>query len=284
MHTDLLGSPVAGTNGSSYSEYYTPWGDKWNHPIQLAGDVGFTGHQNDLATGLTYMQARYYDPVVGRFMAVDPLGFSAANPMSFNRYSYANNNPYKYTDPLGQESACVTVNGCTTFAVSPSPQALSTLADFTPVVGDIKGIVEAIQDPSAVNVIAAGVGLVPGVGDVASRALKTGANILEGAARGVRPPSMSPVGAGRQGALNEAKRVSGVPTSQQPSRTLPNTDARGNRQPGRIYEYESAAPGGGTSTVRIRDDAAGHSYRDDPTQNRGPHFNDDAGRHYDYPR
>lgn len=95
---------------------------------------------------------------------------------------------------------------------------------------------------------------------------------------------MSPVGAGRQGALNEAKRASGVPTSQQPSRTLPNTDARGNPQPGRIYEYEVPAPGGGTRTVRIRDDAAGHAYPDNPTQNRGPHFNDDAGQHYDYPR
>lgn len=50
------------------------------------------------------------------------------------------------------------------------------------------------------------------------------------------------------------------------------------------YEYEVPAPGGGTRTVRIRDDAAGHAYSDNPTQNRGPHFNDDAGRHYDYPR
>lgn len=38
------------------------------------------------------MQARYYDPV----------GYSPNNPVgSFNRYSYINNNPYKYTDPSG---------------------------------------------------------------------------------------------------------------------------------------------------------------------------------------
>jgi hypothetical protein len=62
----------------------------------------------------------------------------------------------------------------------------------------------------------------------------------------------------------------------------PHLRARGNRQPGRAYDYEVPAPGGGTRTIRIRDDAAGHSYPDNPAQNRGPHFNDPAGRHYDY--
>lgn len=34
--------------------------------------------------------------------------------------------------------------------------------------------------------------------------------------------------------------------------------------------------------VNIRDDSQGHTYPDDPSQNRGPHFNDEAGNHYDY--
>jgi RHS repeat-associated protein len=54
------------------------------------------------------MQQRYYDPVVGRFYSNDPVdmlahmrrGNNAAN--GFNRYAYANNNPYKYTDPDGE--------------------------------------------------------------------------------------------------------------------------------------------------------------------------------------
>lgn len=50
------------------------------------------------------MQQRYYDPVVGRFYSNDPVGFMASNPMMFNRYAYANNNPYKYTDPDGRSS------------------------------------------------------------------------------------------------------------------------------------------------------------------------------------
>lgn len=56
-----------------------------------------------VAIQLMYMQARYYDPVIGRFYSNDPVGYTSANPvMSFNRYMYVNNNPYKYTDPDGE--------------------------------------------------------------------------------------------------------------------------------------------------------------------------------------
>ena len=48
------------------------------------------------------MGARYYDPVIGRFLSMDPVEFSEANPASFNRYAYANNNPYMYFDPDGE--------------------------------------------------------------------------------------------------------------------------------------------------------------------------------------
>jgi uncharacterized protein RhaS with RHS repeats len=46
------------------------------------------------------MQARYYDPVIGRFYSNDPIGYT--NVHTFNRYAYANNNPYKYVDPDGE--------------------------------------------------------------------------------------------------------------------------------------------------------------------------------------
>jgi uncharacterized protein RhaS with RHS repeats len=46
------------------------------------------------------MQARYYDPLLARFYSNDPLGFRDIH--SFNRYAYANNNPYKYIDPDGR--------------------------------------------------------------------------------------------------------------------------------------------------------------------------------------
>jgi len=54
----------------------------------------------DSSLVLSYMQARYYDPVIGRFYGFDPVGFRDVH--SFNRYAYAANNPYKYVDPDGK--------------------------------------------------------------------------------------------------------------------------------------------------------------------------------------
>jgi hypothetical protein len=48
------------------------------------------------------MQQRYYDPVVGRFLSVDPVGVFTADGKNFNRYWYADNNPYRYIDPDGR--------------------------------------------------------------------------------------------------------------------------------------------------------------------------------------
>ena len=49
------------------------------------------------------MQARYYDPVIGRFLSVDPVGFlDTQNPSFFNRYRYCSNDPVNCTDPTGQ--------------------------------------------------------------------------------------------------------------------------------------------------------------------------------------
>ncbi len=47
------------------------------------------------------MQARYYDPVIGRFLSNDPAGFAEMGPGYFNRYSYTFNDPVNKTDPTG---------------------------------------------------------------------------------------------------------------------------------------------------------------------------------------
>lgn len=63
----------------------------------------FTGYERDGETGLDYAQARYYASQLGRFTSIDPLLASGApaTPQSWNRYSYAFNNPLFYTDPTG---------------------------------------------------------------------------------------------------------------------------------------------------------------------------------------
>lgn len=104
----------------------------------------------------------------------------------------------------------------------------------------------------------------------------------ESVTKGTPPANLSPPGAGRTGAFKEAKRQSGIPTSQQPSKVGPNLDKRGKVQPGKSYGFEVPAEGGGTKTVTIRDDADGHDYGLGNSQNRGPHFNNEAGDHFDY--
>jgi RHS repeat-associated protein len=64
---------------------------------------------NDVDTGLTYMQQRYYDPVAGRFLSNDPVVTDVGSGGGFNRYYYANNNPFAYIDSDGRESAPTTV-------------------------------------------------------------------------------------------------------------------------------------------------------------------------------
>ncbi|MCF6189114.1 MAG: RHS domain-containing protein [Cocleimonas sp.] len=105
-HYDLLGSPVATTDETgkvTWREEYSPWGEKLLKEDKAHDNVrGYTGHVNDKETGLTYMQARYYDPQIGRFMGVDPIDFKESSSISFNRYGYANNNPFKFIDPNGE--------------------------------------------------------------------------------------------------------------------------------------------------------------------------------------
>ena len=103
QHNDALGSlsvetDVSGNVAKRY--HYEPYG--FTLEAGQEDSPGFTGQIYDDDLGLNYMKARYYDPMIGRFYSNDPIGFELNNPMSFNRYSYANNNPYKYVDKTGE--------------------------------------------------------------------------------------------------------------------------------------------------------------------------------------
>lgn len=63
---------------------------------------GYTGHEHLPKYGLINMNARLYDPAIGRFLSPDPYVQTPDFSQSFNRYSYAMNNPFKYTDPDGE--------------------------------------------------------------------------------------------------------------------------------------------------------------------------------------
>ena len=125
VHTDhLTGSNVVSNAAGLVEEVmdYYPFGD-----LRLDEARGtfteqrkFAGHEFDYDTGLTYMDARYYNSSMGRFLSADPAYLSVGNdaeikskthlnfeeylsdPQGMNCYSYARNNPLRMVDPTGE--------------------------------------------------------------------------------------------------------------------------------------------------------------------------------------
>ncbi|MEL4892131.1 RHS repeat-associated core domain-containing protein [Xanthomonas protegens] len=107
IHTDRLGSVVLITDKDRNvvgRNEYEPYGSLLNHPA--TDSPGYTGHVMDVATGLTYMQQRYYDQGLGRFLSVDQVTPYESNVRNFNRYVYVANNPYLLKDPDGRQWEC----------------------------------------------------------------------------------------------------------------------------------------------------------------------------------
>ena len=91
---------------------YDAWGRLRNpdtHQLYAVGkepklllDRGYTGHEYLPWFGLINMNARLYDPVLGRFLSPDPYVQMPDFTQNFNRYSYCLNNPLKYVDKDGE--------------------------------------------------------------------------------------------------------------------------------------------------------------------------------------
>jgi RHS repeat-associated protein len=101
LHTDALGSLVAETDASkavTNRYHYLPYGGAFGNAPDGPGYTGAVMEPN----GLVYMQARYYDPQLGRFLSTDPVDPDPQSGGNFNRYAYADGNPYNKYDPSGR--------------------------------------------------------------------------------------------------------------------------------------------------------------------------------------
>ena len=113
VHLDHLGSVRRMTDGAlklllvtGASRDFYPFGMEATAATETER-MRFAGHQRDTfgtagqTDDLDYMHARYYSPIVGRFLSLDPVRGNPSQPQSWNMYSYARNNPLKYVDPTG---------------------------------------------------------------------------------------------------------------------------------------------------------------------------------------
>ena len=102
---DIMGSPaikMAQDGSISWQQVYLPFGREQNPSTQNpASHPSYISKPFSAYTGLSYLNARFYNPAIGRFYSVDPQGIDPHSPKSTNRYEYANNNPYTYIDPTG---------------------------------------------------------------------------------------------------------------------------------------------------------------------------------------
>ena len=103
-HPDHLGGTSLMTQDGGVVEdlFYKPLGETVE---ELTGGFGpkhqFTGQEFDAESGLYFYNARYYNPVIGRFVSADSIVPYPDDSQSFNRYSYVRNNPVNLVDPSG---------------------------------------------------------------------------------------------------------------------------------------------------------------------------------------
>jgi len=102
---------ISFSTGTDTEYSFDAWGrrrdkDNWSYTLSSEPDLfagrGFTAHEHLPWFNLINMNGRLYDPLVGRFLSPDENVQMPDFTQNFNRYSYALNNPMKYTDPDGE--------------------------------------------------------------------------------------------------------------------------------------------------------------------------------------
>jgi RHS repeat-associated protein len=111
---DGLGSVRVEMVGSAIDSAttYEPYGKLLARSGDSGTVYGYTGEQHDGATGLVYLRARYYNPVLRIFLSVDPWVGNSRRPMSYNKYLYVYANPVNLIDPTGLDAWWCDTPGC----------------------------------------------------------------------------------------------------------------------------------------------------------------------------
>ena len=122
--SDHLGSTSLTTdaNGNKIAEMrYKPWGEVRYQTGDSHTDRTYTGQRSYSSDfGLMFYNARWYDPVIGRFAQADTI--IPGGVQGYDRYAYVNNSPIMYADPTGHSADCSQAYGSAQAACEQSNQ------------------------------------------------------------------------------------------------------------------------------------------------------------------
>ncbi len=108
--SDQLGSASVVTDNSGAvvgEQRYYPYGETRVPSGNMQTDRLYTGQRQMASLGNIYdYGARFYSPLLGRFLSADTIVPSVGNPQALNRYSYVLNNPILFNDPSGHKVSC----------------------------------------------------------------------------------------------------------------------------------------------------------------------------------
>ena len=95
---------LVNTSGAAVASYtYDPYGSILTSAGSLASvnPLRYRGYYYDAETGFYYLQSRYYDPALGRFINADSYASTGQGFLGYNMFAYCNNNPTHYSDESG---------------------------------------------------------------------------------------------------------------------------------------------------------------------------------------
>jgi RHS repeat-associated protein len=109
---------IVDASGTSVAKYrYDAWGNiiyQWDSGLGIANanPYRYRSYRFDSGTGLYYLNARYYDPSIGRFISADSINYlDPSSGQGLNLYAYCGNNPVMYSDPSGKFAISLTMLG-----------------------------------------------------------------------------------------------------------------------------------------------------------------------------